>query len=140
MGCSATYSDADFYVRDSAYLRERGAPGLGLHASRHRKEGEVLLEYRGKELTPQEAHGKDHTYMFDVKDKAKKTVKVIDGRDCSISSLGRFVNDAQFIEHQNAVFVQRDFRVYLVAMRPIGADEEILASYGKGKMMEVVQE
>ena len=104
--------------------------GNGVFAARDIPAGTRILEYAGRRLTPEQAdarhpvHPDDpfHTFFFSL-----SSGKVIDG--------GQRGNDSRWINHccePNCEGHENDTgtRVYIVAMRDIKADEELLYDYG----------
>lgn len=103
--------------------------GLGLFAARRIAEGETVGEYRGERVTKAESRRRSEgrapgTPVFTV---ALDDLHDIDGDVPD--------NPAKHANHgcvANAGLVVRDGRLFLVALRDMGPDEEILFDYGFG--------
>ncbi len=108
-------------------VRRSRIQGRGVFATRDIAEGEAIIEYTGALITHVEADAqcddegmrRHHTFLFAVDDRY-----VIDG--------GRGGNEARFINHScdpncESVIVRR--RVFIHALRPIAAGEELLYDY-----------
>ncbi len=115
------------------------AAGNGLFTKVALKHGDVIGEYIGTNLTPQQAQpleNKNH-YLFDVEvnPRTKKIGKidhVVDAEDEAKSSCLRFVNSAENDEEQNTKFMQAANRMWLIAIKSIRRGAELFAYYGRG--------
>lgn len=135
VGVSADYENDDVYVAESQYLLSLGITDRnnGLYAARTYNKGDVIIEYIGKRISLAEAKAKQRAkkYMFDVR-KDGKIDTVIDSANNKYSSAAKFVNTILYYEDgQNAEFKQYNQKIYLVAIKKIPANKEILAWYGK---------
>lgn len=111
-----------YVVRDSAIH------GKGVFATRAIAPGEKIIEYRGERITWEEALVRaeqrggplNHTFFFSVSDG-----RVIDG--------GRRGNAARFVNHSCEpnceAYEHADGRVFLHALQPIAAGEELSYHY-----------
>jgi uncharacterized protein len=109
-------------------VRRSGVHGKGVFAVAPLKAGERLLEYKGERISWKEAlrrhpHNPDepnHTFYFALEDG-----QVIDG---NVNG-----NSARWINHScapNCEAEEIDGRVFIHALRDIGADEELNYDYG----------
>ena len=112
------FSDEDVFVAESQHLIKKGLQGRGLYANRTYQAGDVIGEYVGKILTPEEADAKQShkQYMFEVWVQ-RHLVFVIDSAVNRYSSAMKFTNAADTIKQQNAEFKQYDQHIYLVAIK-----------------------
>lgn len=133
IGVTRNYSDDYVYVAPSLFLINKKLDGNGLYANRAIKSGTVIMEYTGKTLTPKMANSKKNykNYFFDVKDDNSKVLFVIDGANNRYASAAKFVNAADTQNQQNAKYQQYNKKIYLVAIKNIKKNQEILAWYGK---------
>jgi SET domain-containing protein len=109
-------------------VRRSRIQGRGVFATRDIAQGDRIIEYTGARMTHDEADAlcpddeaseRHHTFLFAVDDEI-----VIDG--------GRGGNDSRFINHSCEPNCEVDIarrRVFVVALRDIAADEEILYDY-----------
>ncbi|PQP02212.1 SET domain-containing protein-lysine N-methyltransferase [Massilia phosphatilytica] len=108
-------------------VRKSPVHGNGVFALRDIPAGERIIEYRGERITWDEATRRaaerggpvNHTFYFSLADG-----NVIDG--------GRRGNDARWINHAcepNCEAYEEDGRVYIHALRPIDAGEELNYNY-----------
>lgn len=121
-----------FEVKTSQFLQDKKIRGNGLYSTQIWQKGAILGQYRGRQMTQQQANKKrSHTnYMFDVT-KNGKVVYVIDAASKRHSSFLRYVNAADDDTQQNTKFIQRNQKIYLQTLRKIKANEELLAWYGQ---------
>ena len=119
-------------VRRSKFLTKNKVFGDGLYAQLPIETGHFIGEYKGKLLTVEQASKKkqNKSYLFDVKGKKKNVLFVIDAANKRTSSFVRYANAANTEAEQNAMFVQKNQKIYLKALRDIRAGEEILTWYG----------
>ena len=108
--------------------RRSGVHGRGVYALVDLAEGETLIEYTGERITwdealrrhphdPQDPH---HTFYFHIDDG-----QVIDAKYGG--------NSSRWINHScdpNCVADEEDGRVFIRALRPIRAGEELFYDYG----------
>ena len=127
------YMDEWVRVKKSNFLSSMGIAGRGLYAMKPYARGDVILEYKGKILTDQQAEEKKGTkkYLFDVKDKGK-VIFVIDGANNVFASPAKFVNTVRVWSdpQRNSEFKQYRKKIYLVASKPIKTGEEFITYYG----------
>ncbi len=108
-------------------IRNSGIQGLGAFATSPIADGQRLIEYTGERLTPAEADARypdvegerHHTYLFAIDDDVVIDAAV-DG------------NAARFINHScdpNCDAIIEDARIWIEAIRPIGAGEELAYDY-----------
>ena len=133
---SPSFKNSDVYVQVSHFLRDIGIRGYGLYASRDYAIGDVIQEYTGKLVSLEECKKKrtHRNYFFEVRGKRKNVTHVIDGANTSYSGPARYVNSIRYEEEQalqNTKFVQQDKKIYLMAIRPIRRNEELISYYGK---------
>jgi SET domain-containing protein len=119
------------YVEESTIL---GA-GRGLFANRSFREGELICYLKGKLLSNSYVRRKKNwgtrgLYLVDLGEKTLDTWES--------NSLGKFANDAEGLTKMKGVFNNSEFvrcsnneMVYIRALRPIKAGEEILVGYGE---------
>jgi len=134
-GTSPTFRNQDVYIAPSNFLRLNNAVGSGLYASRSYDKGDVIQEYIGKRLSITAANKKKtNRYMFDVKHE-KKSAFVIDSYDIRNASAIRYVNSIQHEGEEkkflNTKFVQHNKQIFLVAIKSIKKDQEMVTYYGK---------
>lgn len=90
--------------------------------------GARVIEYTGRILTLQQAKVlKSRMYL-----KAVSLNRHIDGGPEELASAARFINDHVDASRHNVRFVTQDQRVFVVATRDVGADEELFVDYGRG--------
>lgn len=134
VGVHPKYRDDDVYVERSNFLNSINLRGNGLYASRTFYKGDVIVEYIGKEITDDDAEkmAEKTKYLFDVKDRKRHIVRVIDSYDDESASAAKYVNTTKTFKdrRRNARFVQYGGKIYLVATKRIYRDREILAYYG----------
>lgn len=97
-----------------------------MFATRRIREGQVITEYIGEEISHEEAdrryddsNGRHHTFLFVVNDDV-----VLDAR--------RHGNDAKYINHScepNCESVIDDDRVWIQSIKPIAAETELVYDY-----------
>jgi hypothetical protein len=108
-------------------VRRSKIQGRGVYASRAIAEGERIIEYTGLLITNQEADAqcddegmrRHHTFLFGVDDEF-----TVDGANGG--------NEARFINHScepNSESVIEGRRVFIDALRDIGAGEEVAYDY-----------
>jgi hypothetical protein len=108
-------------------VRRSKIQGRGVYASRAIAEGERIIEYTGLLITNQEADAqcddegmrRHHTFLFGVDDEF-----TVDGANGG--------NEARFINHScepNCESVIEGRRVFIDALRDIGAGEEVAYDY-----------
>lgn len=108
-------------------VRRSAIQGRGGFASRDIRRGERIVEYKGERISWKEADrryeddrmGRHHTFLFAVTSRT-----VIDG--------GVQGNDARFINHScapNCEAVDDGGRIFIEAMRPIAAGDELFYDY-----------
>ena len=98
----------------------RSRTGRGLFSSRPIKKGTRLVEYTGRLLSDAECYTSRSKYLFAINDE-----KMIDGWVKG--------NTARYINHScrpNCEIEIRGGRIYVMAARPIKADEELTFDYG----------
>ena len=108
-------------------VRRSPVHGKGIYALRPIAEGERVFEYRGEVITWEEALARhphdpaqpDHTFYFHIDDQ-----HVIDGNVGGNSS--RWINHAC---RPNCEADEQGGRVYIRALRPIAAGEELFFDY-----------
>ena len=118
-----------FELKKSTHLKKFKVNGL--HTQHALPSGYVIGEYKGVRRSVRAADEKRSAreYMMDVR--GPNGVYVIDAGNQKNSSFIRYSNAANNDSKQNARFVQRQYRIYLVTTRPIPAGREILTWYGK---------
>ena len=105
--------------------------GNGLFTKTLIPKGARILEYKGTVTTWEAVKGDaTNAYIYFVKPN-----HVIDARNHP-KSLARYINDAKGLvrvkeRKNNAKFVTEGLRVYVEAIRDIGAGEEIFVEYGQ---------
>ncbi len=134
VGVSSQHIDDDVYVHPSKYLLKLGITDKnnGLYANRTFQAGDVIIEYIGKQISLEKSNTKSRAkqYMFEVR-KNGKVAFVIDAANNKFSSAAKFANTVIYDnEGQNAEFKQYKQRIYLVALKRIRANTEILTWYG----------
>ena len=104
-------------------VRRSGIHGKGVFAIDYIAGGKRLIEYKGERISDDESDaldtGSTHTFLFMLDDN-----KVIDG--------ARNGNSARWINHScepNCEGVEEDGRIFIDALLPIGAGEEITIDY-----------
>ena len=132
---SPTFANEDVYVKKSRFLMDRKVNGYGLYASRDYQIGDVIQEYTGKVMSLEECKKKrtHRNYFFEVR-KNGQIEFVIDGANTTHSGPARYVNTIRYEEEvpfQNTKFVQKRMKIYLVAIRPIYREDELISYYGK---------
>ena len=156
IGCDLGTDDPvnGFYVGQSGYLARAKvvgtAPNYGLYTRFARRKYELVGEYRGPRV-PLIHAGIAATYHFQVESKlvcanktsvvqfakaktcgcavSKKKSIVIDASEMSRSSAMRFVNQANLCVHNNCVWFTFKTRIFLVTVRDVPPNTELLASY-----------
>lgn len=109
-------------------VRRSGVHGKGMFALAPLAAGEVVIEYTGEVITwrealrrhPHDPSDPDHTFYFHIDDK-----HVIDAK------VGG--NSARWINHAcepNCEADEQDGRIFITALRDIGAGEELSYNYG----------
>jgi hypothetical protein len=109
-------------------VRRSGVHGKGVFAACDLGESETLIEYTGEVITwaqaqarhPHDPSQPNHTFFFHIDD-----TRVIDA--------GVGGNSARWINHScapNCQAQQVDERIFIVALRPIAAGEELFFDYG----------
>jgi uncharacterized protein len=109
----------------------RSNTGLGLFAKEDIPRGQMIIEYTGEQISPEEADRRGGLYLFDVTKKI-----VIDGK-------GR-ENTARYINHgckpnAEAEPDKKNGRMYIRAIKSIRAGEEITYNYGKNYMGDMIK-
>ncbi len=133
---STDFKNGDVYVAESELLRGISTTNIeyGLFSNRTYKKGDVIQEYKGNILTDNEAEEKKRyrKYMFDVKHKGR-VVHVIDAANKKDSSALRYINACLTPTEKelNTKFKQYKLKIYLVAVKDIKKDTELLAYYGE---------
>jgi SET domain-containing protein len=104
-------------------VRRSGIHGKGVFATASIPGGTRLIEYKGERISGEESEDLDsestHTFLFMLDNN-----EVIDG--------GRNGNTARWINHScdpNCEASEEDGRLFIDALRHIGADEEITIDY-----------
>jgi len=108
-------------------VKPSSVSGNGLFTKVAIKKNSIILEYTGK-ILPCDTTVKSK-FLFEVK-KGRKCLHLIHGSRC----IGRYVNYANYMGIQNAVFVQLNRRIYLKATKNIPKNNEILSWYGKNTL------
>ena len=109
-------------------VRKSGIHGKGVFALRPIEPGETIIEYKGEVITWTEAQARhphdpddpNHTFFFHIDDE-----HVIDGKVHG--------NAARWINHAcdpNCEADEQDGRVFIKALQPIAAGEELFYDYG----------
>ncbi len=109
-------------------VRRSGVHGKGVFALQAIAEGDTILEYKGEVITweealrrhPHDPSNPDHTFYFHVDDE-----RVIDG--------GHGGNASRWINHAcvpNCEAEEDEGRVFIKALRPLQAGEELFFDYG----------
>lgn len=109
-------------------IRRSAIAGRGAFATRDIKRGERVIEYLGERIShavadaryDDETMKRHHTFLFSV---SRRTVI-----DASVNG-----NDARFINHScapNCEAVITRSRVFIVAIKPISAGDELFYDYG----------
>lgn len=121
------------YTPQKLSLKVKRAPkglGLGLYAGEPIPEDTCIIEYIGRELTPEEERTSRSRYLFTV-----SKSKTIDG---SIRE-----NTARYINHScapNAEAVIHKGRIFIFALRDIKEGEAISYDYGEEYFNEYFKE
>jgi hypothetical protein len=127
---SKTFRNDDVYVAKSKLLNNTE---LGLFANRDYDAGDIIQEYKGKNISDEDAENKtrNRKYMFEVRRRGN-VVHVIDAANSHTSSAVRFVNTSlkRHNKQQNSEFKQYALRIYLVATKQIPKHTEFVAYYG----------
>lgn len=112
--------------------RRSSFKGDGLYAAQDLPKFTVVGEYIGEIIRDTaKARGKSD-YRFAVVDlRNGQTLHTIDGKDKEISSIVRYANAADTLQQVNAEFVQFGKRAFLVTIKRIKADEELITWYGE---------
>jgi len=108
-----------FTPGDFALKVRRGLSGLGLYTLSPIKKGECVIEYKGRQVTPEEEERMNGRYIFEVNGK-----KRIDGS-------GRD-NTARYINHSCRPNCEIEIyweRIWVMAKRNIKAGEELSYDY-----------
>jgi len=124
-GDSGEPSDAD--LAGGIEVRESTIQGLGVFARRSIPAGARIIEYTGEVISDEEADRRyndagmlrHHTFLFSLED----------GR-CIDAAVGG--NEARFINHScapNCQALEADSRIWIEAIRPIEAGEELTYDY-----------
>lgn len=121
------------YLEEQLSIKESTLPGAGkgLFTTGPIAKGEIITEYTGDIRTWKEVeYDADNAYIYYV-----NRNRVIDARN-NLSSLARYANDAQGLQRikgitNNATYVNKKNRIYIVALKDILAGSEIFVSYGK---------
>lgn len=126
-----------YTVKASKFLNRKKIKSKGLYTDRNLPKDYVIGEYIGVLLTDEEAKNKrkNRNYMFDVRppcsgDDSKEVAFVIDCANKRLSSFVRYANTADFEHQQNSQFVQVGLKIFLVTLKPLRRNTEILAWYG----------
>ena len=131
---SNSFSNNDVYVSLSTYLSTCKVKGFGLYANRSYNKGDVIQEYKGKQISVEHSNQKSRNkqYMFNVKQN-NKIIFVIDAAVARTSSAARYVNSVtDFTDNdRNTEFVQYKQRIYLVATKRISKKDELISYYGE---------
>lgn len=132
---SNSFSNNDVYVSQSVYLKSVcKVKGFGLYANRSYKKGDVIQEYKGKQISVEQSNEKSRNkqYMFNVKHN-HKLLFVIDAAVARTSSAARYVNSVtDFTDNdRNTEFIQYKQRIYLVATKRIAKNDEFISYYGE---------
>ncbi|MFT5849942.1 MAG: SET domain-containing protein [Patiriisocius sp.] len=109
---------------------KRSSAGLGLFLGETVQKGQLIIEYTGARITPEEADIRGGRYLFEV-----TSTLTIDGK-------GR-ENIARYINHgckPNAEAEQDEAedRIYIRAKKKIVAGEEVTYDYGKEYMKHII--
>jgi len=121
-------------TKKSLYIRRSHIPlaGKGLFTRKFIKKGTIVIEYKGKISTWENADHDDgkNSYIYYVNKN-----HVIDARS-NQKWLARFTNDSKGISRlkelrNNSAYIERNKKVYIMAIRDIAAGCEILVGYGK---------
>lgn len=121
----------------SKLIEVRNSPihGRGVFARTDIPAGEQIVEYKGKRLTHEEADRRfadnldgGHTFLFTLNDKF-----LIDGNDGG--SAARWINHSCAPNCEAMIYVNKDYdeirdKVWIEALRPISAGEELTYNYG----------
>ena len=126
-----------YTVKGSKFLERKKIKSKGLHTNTNIPKNYVIGEYIGLLLTDEEAKNKrkNREYMFDVRppcsgNDSRELAFVIDCANKRLSSFVRYVNTADFEHQQNSQFVQVGLKIFLVTLKPLPRNTEILAWYG----------
>lgn len=109
----------------------RSSAGFGLKTLRDWKKGDLVIEYKGRKITEEEADRKPNRYLFELD---KKTV--IDGSPRS--NLARYINHS-CRPNCEAVHYTDVNEIGIEAIRGIKAGEEITYHYGKAHFDEYIR-
>lgn len=129
------FKNNEVFVAKSKFLMKSEIDSYGLYASKSYNINDVIQEYIGikMSLTRSSVKKSHRNYFFDVKSNGK-AIYVIDSANASKSSPARYVNSIRYKDEEiymNTKFVQHDFKIYLIAIKPIKANDELIAYYGK---------
>jgi len=131
---SNSFYNNDVYVSQSIYLSACKVKGFGLYANRSYNKGDVIQEYKGRQISVEQSNQKSRNkqYMFNVKHN-HKILFVIDAAVARTSSAARYVNSVtDFTDNdRNTEFVQYKQRIYLVATKRISKNDELISYYGE---------
>lgn len=126
-----------YTVKGSKFLERKKIKSKGLHTNTNIPKNYVIGEYIGLLLTDEEAKNKrkNREYLFDVRppcsgNDSREIAFVIDCANKRLSSFVRYVNTADFEHQQNSQFVQVGLKIFLVTLKPLPRNTEILAWYG----------
>ena len=108
-------------------IRPSPIHGRGAFATRRIRKGTRLIEYTGERLTPSAA---DARYDDDCGEPPHVLLFIVDRRTVIDAGVGG--NEARYVNHScepNCEAVTEKQRVYLEALRPIAAGEELAYDY-----------
>ena len=115
-------SIAEYITLRRIAVRHSPVHGRGLFALTRIREGDQIIEYKGKRVAWESAEGVDHshTFLFGL-----DNGEVVDGAQGG--------NSARWINHSctpNAEVQEEEDRLYVVALRTIAAGTELSLDYG----------
>ena len=103
---------------------------MGLFTKEALCPGDFVGEYLGVKISLKTSARRKSNYYFDIRHQGR-VVHVLDGTKCCNSSFVRYVNAADCFKQQNCKFIQRNYRIYLVVIKPVQPNSELLSWYGK---------
>lgn len=109
----------------------KSSAGLGLKTLRDWDKGDLIIEYKGKRITNEQADEKPNRYLFELDDKL-----TIDGS--SRSNTARYINHSCKPNCEPVHYTDVN-EIGIEAIRKIKAGEELTYDYGKDHFDEYIK-
>ena len=109
-------------------VRDSGIQGKGVYALRRIPKNTWIIEYTGERITHDEA---DQRYDDEAMERHHTFLFTVDDQICIDAIRGG--NDARFINHScdpNCEAILSDGKIFIAALKPIEAGEELSYDYG----------